>query len=110
MTVIQSMNQSQVQQGSPGATQNFTVKTVDVQALLEFVKAVRAIEDQLPAQDQAQAKADLSTLEAQAAPNPSPSIVMEAASSLRKILESAAGSLTASTLPGLLQKAVSLLS
>lgn len=111
MTVIQSMTQSQVQQGSPGATQTFTLKTVDVKDLLDFVKGVRAIEAQLPEQDQKQANADLATLEAQAAaPTPSPGIVMEAVSSVRKILESAAGSLTASTLPGLLQKAASLLS
>ncbi len=111
MTVVHSMSQSQIQQASPGATQAFTVKTVDVQALLEFVKGVRAIEDQLPGEDKKQANADLVTLEAQAeAPTPSPSIVMEAVSSVRKILESAAGSLTASTLPSLLQKAAALLS
>ena len=86
MTVIHTMTQSQVQQASPGATQAFTVKTVDVQALLEFVKGVRAIEVQLPDQDQKQAKSDLAMLEAQGeAPTPSPSIVMEAVASLRKI-------------------------
>ena len=111
LTVIHSMTQSQVQQASPGAVQSFTVQSVNVKDLLEFVKGVRAIEAQLPEQDRKQAKADLATLDAQAeAPTPSPSIVMEAVSSLRKILESAAGSLTAATLPGLLQKAASLLS
>lgn len=111
MTVVHSMSQSQIQQASPGATQALTVKTVDVKALIEFVKEVRAIEDQLPEEDRKQARADLATLEAQAdAPTPSTGIVMEAAASLRKILESAAGSLTAANLPGLLQRAVALLS
>jgi pyruvate/2-oxoglutarate dehydrogenase complex dihydrolipoamide acyltransferase (E2) component len=106
MTVVHSMAQSQIQQASPGATQAFTMKTVDVEELVEFVKAVRAIEDQLPEQDKKQANADLATLEAQAeAPTPSRGIVLEAAASLRKILESAAGSLTATTLPPLIQKA-----
>ncbi|MDI1265558.1 MAG: hypothetical protein PS018_20115 [bacterium] len=110
MTVVHSMQQSQIQQASPGANQTFTIKPIDVEVLKAFVKEVRALVDKVPATDQPQLKADLATLEAQAiAPTPSKNIVSEAASSVRKILESAAGSLTAANLPALLQKAAELL-
>jgi hypothetical protein len=111
MTVIHSMTQSQVQQASPGANRTFTVQTVNVKELLEFVTAVRALEVQVPEKEKAQLKADLSTLEARAAaPTPSPGIVAEAAASVRKILESAGGALTAANLPALLQKAATIFS
>jgi hypothetical protein len=110
MTVVHGMQQSQIQQASPGATQTFTIKPVDVEVLKAFVHEVRALVDKVPASDQPQLKADLATLDAQAtAPTPSKSIVSEAAGSARKILESAAGSLTAQNLPALLQQAASLL-
>jgi hypothetical protein len=111
MTFVHSMEQSQLQQGSPGATQTFTVKTVDLAKLKDFIQEIQAIADQVPESDRPQFDSDLATLEAQAsAPKPSPGIVIEAAGSVRKILESAGGGLLAANLPHLLQKAAALFS
>jgi AbiTii len=113
MTVVQNMQQSQIQQSSPGATQTYTARPIDVGKLVDFISEVRVYAKSLKLADadNQQLSSDLATLEAQAkAPTPSKGIVGEAIASTRKILESAAGSLTAANLPILLQKAAALLS
>jgi hypothetical protein len=85
------MINSVVQQGSPGATQNVTMKIDEAKAAIAAIEA-NSGNLGLPADKLSDLQSDLATITAQLAKAmPSPSIVTEAARSVRNIVEGAVG-------------------
>jgi hypothetical protein len=107
---VGTMNQSQIQQGTTGSTQWFAA--VDVDALRELVDDVRALE--LDPQHARDVEAELAKVEAQLdSPRPDRSVLREALSSTRTILEGAVGGGLANTahhIPGLVERLAHVLS
>jgi hypothetical protein len=94
ITTIHKMVNSQIQQGTSGSEQRLEIRGVDPSALQEFLREFRErqAELKLHAQTEAETRAELQTLEAQAAsPKPKVAIVRESLASLRAILQRAAG-------------------
>ncbi|MFV8630663.1 hypothetical protein ACNRDB_14440 [Ralstonia pseudosolanacearum] len=88
---------SQIQIGSNGATQNQT-QAADIEALKALIEALRGALDRgdVPRESDDELRADLATLQAQAAsPKPKWQIIKATASSVRAVLENAAGSIVA---------------
>jgi len=93
---------SQIQQGSPGASQ--TVSTVDLTALRDVLTELkdRIAELRLCAQDAGQLQADVQGIENQlASPKPNQVVIRELLASITNILEGCAGSMLAA---GILHK------
>jgi hypothetical protein len=93
---------SQIQQGSPGASQ--TLSTVDLTALREVLAELRGriAELKLSTQDAEQLHADVRGIEGQlASPQPSRVVIRELLASITNILEGCAGSMLAA---GILHK------
>lgn len=95
-----TMINSAIQQGSPGATQSLTVVNQNsLQDLKGFVRSLQGSIDQLDLEEdlQAELEADLRTLEGQtASPKPKKEVVRPVLQSIQRILEGAAGNVTAS--------------
>jgi hypothetical protein len=101
-TFIQGITGSQIQVNSPGATQQQAVtpeQLADLKALIELVAAaVRSAA--VDSEQVRELRAEIETLGAQLdSPKPKRSIVKEALSSVRTILEGAGGELLATNLP-----------
>jgi hypothetical protein len=87
---------SQIQQGSPGASQTFA--TVDPTALREVLTELkgRIAKLKLSAQDAGQLQADVQGMESQlASPQPNRVVIRELLASITNILEGCAGSMLA---------------
>lgn len=98
---VGQMINSQIQQSSPGATQVITFSEEKSEELREVIKALKESIDQLnlEMQQKSDLQAEIQTIEAQmCSSNPKPSIITECLSSIRRILEGAAGSIIASNL------------
>ncbi len=98
---VGSMSGSQIQQGTIASNQSQLIANTDPALLIELIASVReALEElQLSAEQADELESDLATLEAQAtSPRPKSTIVREALSSIRTILEGAAGQVAASIL------------
>ncbi len=100
----QTITHSAIQQGSPGATQSFTIINQGEQQKLEaFIRSLRSSMDQLGLEEEQQAEleADIQTLEAQvASPKPKKEVIRPGLQSIGRILEGTASQAAAS---GLLQ-------
>jgi AbiTii len=96
-----SVGNSQIQQGSPRASQSITVAPMDLNALGEFIHLLNAHvpELNLDSPDTAQLQADVQTIETQlTSPRQSRIIIQECIRSITNILEGCAGSILASGL------------
>jgi hypothetical protein len=88
---IGSMTNSVVQQGSPGATQNATIKVEEAKAAIAAIEA-HSGNIGLPADKLSDLQNDIDTIKAQLAKaTPSLSIVSEATHSVRNVVEGAIG-------------------
>jgi hypothetical protein len=100
-TFIQGVSGSQIQVNSPGARQQ---QGMSHEQLVELRKLVELVEGTLrgssDSEDVRELRAEVATLRAQSeSPKPKRSVVRESLSSLRAVLEGAAGELLASHLP-----------
>jgi hypothetical protein len=99
LVYAQTISNSPIQQGSPGATQSLTFIGQDQQQQLEdIVRSLRASIDDLGLEeaDRAELEAEVQTLEAQvASPRPKKEIVQPSLQSARNILQGAASGVTA---------------
>ncbi len=105
--IINKMINSQIQQNSPGAEQ---VINFNQEELKEIIKSLKENINQLGLGlgNKSDLKAEICTIEAQmSSSKPKPTIIAESLSSVRNILEGAAGSIIASEL---LSKVVTFLS
>jgi hypothetical protein len=105
MYVEQAWN-SQIQQGTSESTQSMQFTTTDLQSLTEFIKKLgdAVAKLNLGSDDEKQAKAEIATVEAQASSTrPNRVILRESLTSLRRILEGAAGEIAATLLQELLR-------
>jgi hypothetical protein len=96
---------SQIQSGSPGATQQVT-STVDLREVSDFLNRLEAVapELNLPEAETLELSAEIATLKAQAeSPKPKKQIIRESLGSVRTILEGAGGNLAATGLLDILQ-------
>jgi hypothetical protein len=96
---IEQMSHSQIQQGTVGSTQSGTFASLDVAAVAEFVRGLKAQLPQLGLadDDEAVAQSDIVTIETQlSSPRPKAEIIKESLRSIRNIAEGAVGSLAAS--------------
>ncbi|CAM5198987.1 AbiTii domain-containing protein [Alishewanella longhuensis] len=97
---IGSMQNSQLQQDSPNATQSLTVN-MDLNQLAGFIKKLKGQLEglQLNSTEKAELCAEIATIENQiASPKPKPVIVRESLKTVRSLLEGIAGSMIASGL------------
>jgi hypothetical protein len=95
-----NINDSQVQIESISSTQN-QITEFDIGQIAKFVEALKSTFEVLGLDEvgKKEAKSEIATLEAQiSSPNPKQSILRESLSSVRRILEGAAGNLVASGL------------
>jgi len=95
---VDTMIGSQIQQGSPGATQVVTINEVEKKELEEIIQSLKESGDQLNLKEQEKIdfQANIETIEAQmSSPKPRKPIIIE---TLKAILASAAGTLLASGL------------
>jgi hypothetical protein len=98
---INHMTGSQIQQGTSQSTQMITVSNIDSETISTFINEFnnKLPELQLDVENQKEAEADISTVEAQLkSPKPKHSIISECLKSLRSILENAAGQAMATLL------------
>jgi hypothetical protein len=96
---VETMTNSQIQQGTVGSHQHGEWSRDEFKTIAKIVRLIRADLGslELNRDDQAQIEIDLKTLELQqSAPRPNTSAMRHTLSSIRSILESAAGSATAS--------------
>jgi hypothetical protein len=96
---IEQMSHSQIQQGTVGSTQSGTFTSLDLGAVAEFVRELKAQLSQLglAGDDEAVAQSDIATIETQlSSPRPKVEIVKESLRSIRNIAEGAVGSMIAS--------------
>lgn len=101
---IGAMHNSQLQQDSPGATQNLNIG-LDIQKVLALVAEIRAKEAELDlsADEATELSSELTTIEVQSeSPKPKATIIKESLKSIRAILEGATGNVAASGLLALL--------
>lgn len=97
---IGSMQNSQLQQDSPNATQSLTVN-MDLKQLAGFIEALKGQVDglRLNSTEKDELCAEIATIEHQiASPKPKPVIVKESLNTVRSLLEGIAGSMIASGL------------
>ncbi len=95
---IGTMSHSTIQQASAGAVQQVRYEQAAVEQFQEVIAEIKRnlSELQLNDEDRRQVEADVSTMEAQlASPKPGCTILIECLSSLRSILEKAAGAVVA---------------
>ena len=103
-TVTYNINQmigSQIQHGSVGSTQSMTNQGVELADVTKFVQELRdAVKDiQLHSEKKAELESEIQTIEIQArSPKPKFNIIKESLTSVRNILEGAAGSAIATKL------------
>lgn len=93
-SVIGTMQNSQIQQGTHNSTQTYT-QTLDLDAVARVLGELRSRLDeaQLPVEEAAQVKSDIACVETQlAAPKPNVNIIRESLRSTRSILEGLASS------------------
>lgn len=93
-SVIGTMHNSQIQQGTHNSTQTYT-QTLDLDAVARVIGELRSRLDeaQLPVEEGAQVKSDIACVEAQlAAPKPNVNVIRESLRSTRSILEGLASS------------------
>lgn len=98
---IQSMVNSQIQQGTHGSHQSLDIRPADLAAIRTFVAEFRATIDRFEVSTDIvqEARSELATLDAQlASPRPKGKIVVEGLRSIRTILEGAAATAVASEL------------
>jgi hypothetical protein len=98
---VQQMYGSQIQQGTTHSSQTQTIQMADLKAIGAFIEQLKPQLSglELPAEVLQEATSDISTIEAQiASTKPKSVILREALSSLKTILEGAAGNLVASGL------------
>lgn len=103
---IGAMHNSQLQQDSPGATQNLNVG-LDIQQVLAVVAGIRVQEEELGlnAEEASELNTELSTIEVQSeSPKPKATIIKESLKSIRAILEGATGNVAAAELLALLAR------
>jgi chitinase len=96
---IEQMSHSQIQQGTAGSTQSGTFTSLDLGAVAEFVRELKAQLSQLglAGDDEAVAQSDITTIESQlSSPRPKVEIIKESLRSIRNIAEGAVGSMVAS--------------
>lgn len=101
---IESMNNSQIQQGTKDSTLTVNLSVDNTQALKMFVQQFKASMEQIPfsPEDKAEASAELVTIEAQLeSPRPKAAVITESLKTLRNLLEGVAGNFIAS---GLMQQ------
>lgn len=106
-TVIHSMQQSQIQQGSVGSTQVFSHTSIDIAHLNALMAEIKSAVETLNinSSERAELNADLATIEAQqGSPKPRVPIIKEALRSIRTVLENAAGSGIGNAIPTVLEK------
>jgi hypothetical protein len=99
---IENMNQSQIQQETHGSTQNYAYSGFDAEAAARLLNEFGAwLQDApLPAEQKAEISADLQTVESQInSPKPKGAIIQAGLSSIKTILEGAAGSVLATEAP-----------
>jgi hypothetical protein len=102
-TVIHSMDQSQLQQGTVDSTQVLVHVPLNLEAIAKLTSDLRADLDSLnlSPDTRSEVEADLRTVEAQKdSPKPRFGIISEALRSLRSVLENAVGSAGGTALPG----------
>ena len=98
---IGEMRNSQIQQGSPEATQVATFNENKYEELKEVIQSLKESIDQLgiDQQQKSELQADLQTIEAQiSSPKPKTAIITNCIGSIKRILEGAASSALASSL------------
>lgn len=98
ITHVHSMVNSQIQQGSHGSQQSFSISQNDMGAIGDFVRELGARLDTagLAESLRAEVRAEVSSIEAQlASPKPKQSIIREGLLSIRTILEGAIGNVLA---------------
>jgi len=98
---VQQMFGSQIQQGTSQSSQTFTLQATDLKSIQDFIARLKLQLPNLnlPNDVRQEATADVSTIEAQlTSTKPKSGIVRESLSSLRTILEGAAGDIVASGL------------
>lgn len=99
---VQYMIGSQIQQGSPGATQSLTVVSQsDIEGLEAFINSLKQSVDQLELDEdqRAELEADIQTIEAQiASPKPKQEVLRPGLESIGRILEGSASAAVASPL------------
>lgn len=98
---VESMSNSQIQQATSGSTQVYSYSDEQLRSLQEFIRDTRHRIPELELDEGTadELEAELSTLEAQStSPRPKHRIIGEAASSIRAILENAAGAAIAALL------------
>jgi hypothetical protein len=96
---IEQMSHSQIQQGTAGSTQSGIFTSLDLAAVTECVRGVKAQLPQLglTSDDEAVAQSDIATIETQlSSPRPKVEIIKESLRSIRNIAEGTVGSLAAS--------------
>ncbi len=95
------VSSSQIQQQTSDSTQSLTIDKIDIEPILKIITEIR---DKLPELELAneledELKAEMNTVNAQAiSPKPKPSILIESLSTIRRILESASGTIAAELL------------
>ncbi len=99
---VQYMIGSQIQQGSPGATQSLTVASQGgIEGLEAFINSLKQSVDhlELDEEQRAELEADIQTIEAQiASPKPKQEVLRPGLESIRRILEGSASAAVASPL------------
>jgi hypothetical protein len=96
---VEQMSNSQIQQGTVDSTQAGTFASLDLAAVAEFIRGVKAELPQLKLtdDDEAEVQSDIATIETQlSSPRPKVEIVKESLRSIRNIAEGTVGSLAAS--------------
>lgn len=91
---VGQISNSPIQQGTYQSSQSVQLSGGDVQPLMEFIRRLEEVigELNLNSDDKMQAQAEIATVKAQtSAARPSRAIIRESISSLRRILEGAAG-------------------
>lgn len=103
---IGTMTNSQIQQGSTGATQSMSLTEGELSAarvLIDLLSERQADLDRLDRDVAEELQAEMQTLQAQlSSPKPKRSVVSEAAKTIRAIIEGAGGEILADALPKLL--------
>jgi hypothetical protein len=98
---IESMSNSQIQQGTEHSTQVFNYSSEEQNAIVELIQSIKQQLDklELPQEKKDEADADIETIEAQInSPKPKPNIIKESLTSLKTILEGVAGNVIADIL------------
>ncbi len=107
---IENMTGSQLQQGTTSSTQTYNAQVTDLSAVAEFVeRLLPAIGELSDATDREQVQSDLETIRSQLkAPKPKTGIIRECLTSVRSVLEGAAGDVGATYLAPLTALLVSI--